>query len=299
MNEPTFFEAVSQTPLLQRAVVAGALAGVCCASLSPLVVLRRMAFVGDGMAHAAFGGIGLALFMLSGARYDDISVQLITIGFCLVLGVAIGKVSRRADGKLAEDSAIGVAFSVSMALGAMLIRLREKRQDAQFVPPMDVYLFGSILNISNNDIYVLAGVTLAVLAVLVIFQKEILFYTFDARLAEVSGLNVGLLHYLFLLLLILTVVVSSRVMGIVLVSASLVLPGVIALKLSNRLIPAMLLAALVGIISFEAGLYASYVYEVHSGSAIILSQFLLLIVAYAISFARKTAPHPIPAAPPS
>jgi zinc transport system permease protein len=300
MSEPTFFEAVSQTPLLQRAVVAGALAGVCCASLSPLVVLRRMAFVGDGMAHAAFGGIGLALFLLSSARYDDISVQLITVGFCLALGVAIGKVSRRADsGKLAEDSAIGVAFSVSMALGAMLIRLREKRLGAQFVPPMDVYLFGSILNISNSDIYILAGVTAAVLAVLVIFQKEILFYTFDARLAEVSGLNVGLLHYLFLLLLILTVVVSSRVMGIVLVSASLVLPGVIALKLSSRLIPAMLLAALVGIVSFEAGLYASYVYEVHSGSAIILSQFMLMIVAYAISFVRKAAPQTAHAMPPS
>jgi len=279
VNEPTFFEAVSQTPLLQRALGAGALAGVSCAVLSPLVVLRRMAFVGDGMAHAAFGGIGLALFLLPNAQYDDLSVQFVTIAFCVALGVAVGVVSRKAtDSKIAEDSAIGIAFSVSMALGALLIALRQRR-GAHYVPPMDYYLFGSLLNIGTPELVMLAGIAVSVLVVMILFHKELMFYTFDARLAEVSGLNVGLFHYLFMSLLVLTVVISSRVVGIILVSASLVLPGVIALQVCRRLSSAMAVSALAGVCSFELGMYASYVMQVHPGSAIVLIQFALLLIA--------------------
>src|SRR5688572_14966679 len=118
MDEPGFWEALS-LPLLRRALLAGALAGLCCASLSPLVILRRMAFVGDGMAHAARGGLGLGLFLLSGSRFEDPSVQLVTVLFCLALGLAIGRVSRKAESQaLAEVGAIGIAFSAGMALGA-------------------------------------------------------------------------------------------------------------------------------------------------------------------------------------
>lgn len=280
MSAPSFLNAVAHTPLLQRALIAGALAGLCCAVLSPLVVLRRMAFVGDGMAHAAFGGIGLALFLLPAAAYDDLSVQLVTLAFCLALGGLIARASRVSSDKLAEDSAIGIAFSVSMALGALFIALRQKRS-AQSVPTMDAYLFGSIMNISSNDVLFLGCIATAVVALMVLLRKEMLFYTFDARLAEASGLNVGLFHYLFMTLLVLTVVVSSRVVGIVLVSTSLILPGVIALKICHRLAPAMLAAGILGIASFEFGLYASYVLsegiQVHPGTTIILIQFALLL----------------------
>src|SRR5436190_6736067 len=113
-----FLDAVANTPLLQYALLAGAMAGVCCACLSPLVVLKRMAFIGDGMAHATFGGLGIAIFFIAGARFDSLSVQLATLGFALCLGVLIGHVTRskkRAE-RLGEDSAIGIAFSASMAL---------------------------------------------------------------------------------------------------------------------------------------------------------------------------------------
>ncbi|MCY3017757.1 MAG: metal ABC transporter permease [Planctomycetota bacterium] len=279
MSELSFFDAVASTPLLQRALVAGGLAGVSCAALAPLVVLRRMAFIGDGMAHAAFGGLGVALFVLGGSRYEDLGVQLLTLAFCLALALAIGRASREANGgNITEDSAIGIAFSVSMALGAVFIALRQRR-DPQYVTSMDTYLFGNLLNIGPSDVAVLSVLTLTVLAVLVLFQKEILFYAFDARLAEVSGLNTGLLHHLILLLLVLTVVIASRVMGIVLVSSSLVLPGVIALRLCTRMVPAMVLAAIVGLVSFEVGLYASYACSVQPGAAIVLVQFAVLLVA--------------------
>src|SRR5436190_19358349 len=111
----SFVDTVLHTPLYQNALIAGALTGVCCACLSPLVVLKRMAFVGDGIAHASFGGMGVALFLLSGAGFYSVEVQAVTLAFTLLLGAMIGYVTRRADNgeKLGEDSVIGIAFSVS------------------------------------------------------------------------------------------------------------------------------------------------------------------------------------------
>jgi ABC-type Mn2+/Zn2+ transport system permease subunit len=255
---------------------------------SPLVVLRRLAFVGDGMAHAAFGGLGIALLLITGSGFYDASVQAATLVFCLALGIGVAIVSRRSgDEGIAEDSAIGIAFSVSMALGAFCIALRNAR-NPQYITSIEPYLFGSLLNISRGDLIVLAVVTALVLLALVLFQKEILFYTFDAHLAEVSGLNVGLIHHAFLLLLVLTVVLSSRMVGIVLVSASVIIPGVTALRLCRRLMPAIVLSGVLGVVSFELGLYAAYVHgRIHPGSAIVLIQFALLLIGGVVSQVQK------------
>ena len=291
MDTRSFLDVVRDTPILQRGLIAGALSGFCCACLSPMVVLRRMAFIGDGISHAAFGGIGLALFLMASAHYDDLSVQVVTLLFCLAIGWGIGLVSRSDAGLLAEDSAIGVAFSVSMALGALFLTLRQKN-NPQYVPPMDTYLFGSLLNISSRDVWIMLALALLVVAVLIVFQKELLFYAFDAQLAEVSGLNVRLLHYLFMLLLVLTVVISSRVVGIILVSASLVIPGIAALKICTRLMPAIIVSAVIGIVSFEAGMYVSFVQNVQPGSAIILIQFVVLLLAGGLRFSENKQNQP-------
>jgi len=206
-------------------------------------------------------------------------VQAETLGFCLVVAAAIGLASRGGEAAaLAEDSAIGIGFSVSMALGALFISLRQRREP-QYMTSMDTFLFGNLVNIGTGDVVLLCAVALCVLAVLVLFHKEMLFYCFDARLAEASGINTALFHYLLLLLLALTVVLSSRVVGIVLVSASLVLPGVIGLKVCVRLGPAMAVAAAAGVASFELGLYVSYRFDFPPGAAIVLIQFALLLVA--------------------
>ncbi len=225
----SFLTLVFQTPLLQNALIAGGLTGVCCACLSPLVVLKRMAFVGDGIAHASYGGMGLALFLMSGSGFYSLEVQLATLVFALVLGAMIGFVTRRPGGvdKLGEDSVIGIAFSVCMAMGALLIKLRHNRTP-QMIPSIDVFLFGSLLNIGWVDLALLSAALIAVLFMLIALNKELLFYAFDARLAEISGVRAGAIHYLFIMLLVLTVTVSARVVGIVLVSATLIVPGAVA-----------------------------------------------------------------------
>jgi zinc transport system permease protein len=291
---PKFFDALSSSPLIRNAVIAGGLCGACCASLSPLVVLRRMAFVGDGMAHAAFGGIGLAMILIPASTYDDNSVRAVTVLYCLLLGAAIGKASRRGDASnIAEDSAIGIAFSASVALGALLLKLRQK-MDGSYATSVDTYLFGSLINVGAADVVILGALTVAVALILLFFYKEIFFYAFDSRLAEVSGVNARFIHYLFILLLVLTVVVSSRVVGIILVSASLILPGVIALRLCAQLFSAMIAAALIGLVSFLFGMFCSYWLDVNPGSAIVLIQFVWLII---VSLVKMLLPKKAEGAP--
>lgn len=288
MAEPvSYWQAIQDTPLLQRAVGAGALVGLACACLSPFVVLRRMAFVGDGMAHAAFGGLGLGLFLITGSRSDDTSVQAITIGFCLMLALAVGLVSRRGgQNRISEDSAIGIAFSVAMALGAMLIMLRQ-RSEKQYAVPWEGYLFGNLMTIGEGQVWLTLALAAAVILVLVLLHKELMYYTYDENLAEVSGLPVSFLHYLFLLLLVLTVVVSARIVGIVLASASLVLPGLIGLAVCKRLGAAIVFAGAVGVISYQIGLYGSYLCNVPPGSMVILSQFVVFVGILVIRRLRK------------
>jgi ABC-type Mn2+/Zn2+ transport system permease subunit len=289
MDEISFWQAVWQTELLQRAVLAGALVGLACAALSPYVVLRRMAFVGDGMAHAAFGGLGVGLFLFAGSQSDDVRVQAVVIVFCLLLAVAVGHATRGAGlsgpRTLAEDSAIGIAFAVAMALGALLIVLRMRREP-QYMPSWEAYLFGSLTTIGQGQVWLTLALAAAVLAALVIFHKEFAFYTYDETLAEVSGLPVAFLHYLFLILLVLTVVVAARIVGIVLVSASLVLPGVFALALCRSLGKTLCLAGAAGVASYEVGLYLSYLWNIPPGSGIILVQFALVVAALTIRRVR-------------
>ncbi|MBE7464012.1 MAG: metal ABC transporter permease [Planctomycetes bacterium] len=291
MSAPiSYWQAVAETPLLLRGACAGALVGLACACLSPFVVLRRLAFVGDGMAHAAFGGLGLGLFLIAGSRADDPLVQLIMLGFCLVLAVAVGRATRqresgREEGKLAADSAIGIAFAVSMALGALLITLRQRREP-QYKAGWEGYLFGSLLTIGESQVWITFALAGAVLLALVLFHKELTFYTYDETLAELSGLPVGFLHYLFLALLVLTVVVSARIVGIVLVSSSLVLPGVAGLALAQRLPVAVCIAGAIGVLSYQVGLYASFTWNIPPGAAVVLVQFACVVAAQAVRVAR-------------
>ena len=142
-----------------------------------------------------------------------------------------------------------------------------------------IFLFGSLLNIGWAGLALLSLALAAVLFMLTALNKELLFYAFDARLAEISGVRAGMIHYVFIMLLVVTVTISARVVGIVLVSASLIVPGAVALRVCKRLTPAMAFAALIGFLSFELGVYASYALNIPPGSAIVLIQFAFLALA--------------------
>jgi zinc transport system permease protein len=275
----SFLESLQTFEFMRHAFLAGLIVGITCSILSVYVVLKRLAFIGEGISHSAFGGVALALLLFQDSASADVKVGAVTLVFCLSVAVLIGWASR--GRRISEDSAIGVFFAVSMAAGVIFIALRRRYTGDVFS-----YLFGNILGVSSSDIVAISVLAALVLGVIVAFFKEIFFFCFDERLAAISGLPTRFLHYLLLVLLALTIVISIKVVGIILVSAFLVIPGAAAKLLSSSFKTMLVVSAAIGTASSLIGLYASYYLEVPPGATIVLIQFLTLVAAIGLKRLR-------------
>jgi ABC-type Mn2+/Zn2+ transport system permease subunit len=241
---------------MQTALAAAVLVGLTCAVLGAYVVQRRMAFVGDALAHTTLPGLVIAyLFGWS------LSLGALAAGVLAALG--IGWVSRRQTVK--EDTAIGVVFTGTFALGILLMSRARSFRDLSHM------LFGNILGVGGDDLRLMAGVTGVVLLTLLLFHKELELTSFDATHAEVIGIRADRLKYLLLVLLALAVVTGIQAAGVVLTSALLVTPAATASLLTDRFPRMMLIAALVSVASAVIGLYVSYYLQASSGAAIVLT----------------------------
>lgn len=263
-------------------VIAALLVAVLGAVLSPLVVLKRMSFVGQGVSHAAFGGVGLVLFVAALAGMDGwgTGMQALVALFAVGSGLAIAVLSRRGE----TDAAIGIVLAVCMAVGFTLYRLAagELRSRGLSAPPgIEDVLFGSVLRVGWADVWATGGVTAAVLGSLWWFRRPMLAWAFDEATAGSLGINGERMRAVLLVLLSLAVVATMQVAGVVLATAMLVLPGVIGLSVSARLrtvVVVSISAALVGVVG---GLVASFELGkngVQSGPAIVL----VLAVVFAL-----------------
>jgi ABC-type Mn2+/Zn2+ transport system permease subunit len=202
---------ILQYAFMQRALVAAVLIGAICALVGVYVVLRGLSFIGSGIAHASFGGVALGYLL-------GFNLVLTALGFCLLTAFGIGWVTKR--GQVREDAAIGVFFASTMALGILIIGLLRGYNVDLFG-----YLFGSILAVGTTDLWSTVGLALLVIIIVGVFFKELLIITFDPVTARAMGLPVDLLYFLLLGLLAVTVVISIKVVGIVLVSALIVTPA--------------------------------------------------------------------------
>ena len=260
---------------MQTALLAAILVGVTCATIGVYVVLRRMAFIGDALAHTALPGLVVAYLngwsLFGGA---------VVAGLLTALG--IGWLSRREE--VREDTAIGILFTGMFALGILLISTTRSFRDLTHI------LFGNILGVTTGDLLLIAGVTLITLIALVAFHKELELSSFDPTHAEVMGLRADRLRYLLLILLSLTVVTSIQVVGVVLTSAMLVTPAAAAALVTNRLPRMMLIASLIAIASGVAGLYISFYQNVSSGAAIVLMCTLFFGLAWLVRIIKSRKP---------
>jgi zinc transport system permease protein len=249
---------------LQRALVAAILVSLLCGMLSIFVVLRRMAFIGVGISHSAFGGVALGFLL-------GVDPLWTGIGFALLVALLIEWAQTHTA--VAEDTAIGIFFAASMALGLVFLHLSRAYN-------VDVFgfLFGNILAIGTKQLWQILGVTVGVLAVILAFFKEIVFLSFDEEMAWVSGVPVKILRYLFLILMALVVIVTIYLVGIILVSALLVIPGAIAQNLSRHLKNMVWVSAGVAVGSAVGGLIFSYGIDFPSGATIVLVLAFLYLV---------------------
>lgn len=248
-----------QLPFMQRALLAGLLVGGLASYLGVLVVQRRLSFLGDGLAHAAFAGVSLGLLLHSEPLW-------VAIPFAVGVALAITWVRERSN--LGDDTAIGIFFAVSVALGVLFMSQRQG-----FAPDAVAYLFGSILTVTPTDLAIMGAIALLV-ALLAPLWRHWAYATFDRELALADRQPVMLHDYLLSALIALVVVTAVKVVGIVLIAAFIVIPAATA-RLLSRTFAAMTLTALgIGTFSVIPGLVAAYAFDVPAGSAIVLVQAL-------------------------
>lgn len=251
-----------------RALAAATIVGLVCSVVGCYMVLRGLAFMSDAISHSAFPGVVVA-YLVKGPFY--VGAVVAAVGTAL----AIGWVSRR--GRLRGDTVIGVLFAGMFSLGVFLFSTIKN-----YVGDLFGFLFGEILGISVTDLLALAILAAIVLVIVIVLWKELLYSTFDPLGAAASGLRVGLLDYLFLALIAMTIVVSLQAVGIILVVAMLVTPAATAQLITLRFGRLMAIAIAIGVVSPVVGLYLSYWLNTASGATIVLVEtavFLVVLVA--------------------
>jgi ABC-type Mn2+/Zn2+ transport system permease subunit len=262
-----------QYAFMQRALIAGVVIGTVCAVVGVYVVLKGISFIGAGIAHASFGGVALGFAL-------GINPVLAAVVFCLFVAWAVGMVARR--GEMKEDTAVGVFFAATMALGILVIGMMRGYQVDLFS-----YLFGSILAVTRQDLWMSATLGAVVLLTVAVLYKELLFVTFDPEMAAVVGVPASRVHFILLGLIALTVVLSMKVVGIVLVSALIVTPAAAAYQLTEDFRTMMALSVLTGIFSATGGLLLSYWLNTGSGATIVVLTTLVFLLAVALSPRRR------------
>lgn len=276
----TIFEALA-LPFLQRALVAGLLIAVSTGLLGVFVVQRRLSFLGDGLAHAAFGGMGIGAFTIVATGLVGSGLALlrdpiwIAVPFSLLAAWAIYALRRRTD--LSSDTAIGIAFAVTVALGVMFFSLIPP--DANLGVSLMDLLFGSILGVRGDDLWVILIVTALAVLVTATYWGRLAYATFDDELARSDGVDTARLELVLYLLAAVVIAVSAVVVGVILMAAYLVIPAATARLLARTLAQMTTLTVLLGVAATVTGLAASFLLDVPSGSTIVLVQAVIFSAA--------------------
>lgn len=258
---------------MRNALYAGVLTSIACGIIGTLVVVNRIVFISGGIAHAAYGGIGLAL-------YFGFSPMLGTAGFSLTIAAIMAMVTVK--NRQRSDAVIGVLWAVGMALGVILVDL---------TPGYNVdlmsYLFGSILTVPRSDLLVMAGLDLVILVIVFFFYKDFLAISFDEEFALAMGVPVTALYFVLLGMIALAVVMIIRVVGLILVIALLSIPPYIAEKYSESLSNTMIFSVLLSTLFTLVGLWLSYSFNLTSGASIIMVAGVFFFFSFIVHGLRK------------
>ncbi|GIV85400.1 MAG: membrane protein [Candidatus Roseilinea sp.] len=272
MNILDWFLAPFQYNFMRTAALAGVLVSLTCASLGAYVVLRRMAFIGDALAHTVLPGLVIAYL-----NRWNMTIGAVLAGIVTALG--IGWLSRRRE--VREDTAIGILFTGMFALGILLMSSVRSFRDFTHM------LFGYIVGVTDAQLRLFALITLVVLGVLILLHKELELTSFDPTHAEVIGLRPDRLRYVLLVLMALAVVGAIQAVGVVLTSALLIVPSAAAAMVTRRLVPMMVFASIIAVWATLVGLLASYHLDVSSGATIVLTCIVCFLTAWGLRALRE------------
>ena len=245
-----------QFDFMRNALMAGVLVSIACGIIGTLVVVNRIVFLSGGIAHAAYGGIGLGYFW-------GFNPVLGAIAFALVSALGMGWVARKTRQR--ADTIIGVMWAIGMAIGIIAIDLTQG-----YKADLMSYLFGSILTVPRQDLIIMLVLDLIIGAMVVLFYKELLAISFDPLFATTRNVPVDGLYLMLVGAIALTVVMVMQVVGLIMVIALLTIPAAIAGQFVQDLKQMMLYSSYLGIIFTTVGLWLSYIWDLTSGATIIL-----------------------------
>ncbi len=250
----------------RNGVYVATMAGALCGLVGCYVVLRNMSYIGHGLSHAIFGGyaaaglIGVNLFIGAGV-------------WGVVTALAIGGIVRRRP--IGSDAAIGVVTTASFALGIALVeRYGSPGRNA------DALLFGNILGVNASDVWLVAGVSAAAVAFILLGYRPLLFTTFDEEVAKATGVRTTMIDVLLMIVLAATVLATMNVMGVTLIAATLVVPAVVARMLTDSFARMLVIATVIGAVSGFVGMNLSYHHDLPSGSTIVLVGTAFFLAAF-------------------
>jgi len=264
INYTNMFE-IFNYDFMINAIIASFLASIAFGIVGSYIVVKRISFISGGISHTAYGGIGLGYLL-------GFSPMLGAIGFSVIAACIIAYMRQKKYQN--EDTLIGIMWSLGMALGVLFINL-----SSGYAPNLMSYLFGNILIIPRDELYVMFALDAVILSLVFLLFKRFQAITFDEEFARAIGIKVDLYFYILFIIIALTTVVLIKLVGIILVIALLTIPGAISLQYVKSLKGMMILSSVIGFIFNVIGLVISYYLNISSGATIII----IAVISYILS----------------
>jgi zinc transport system permease protein len=262
-----------QFGFMRNALMAGVLVSIACGVIGTFIVVKRIVFISGGIAHAAYGGIGLGYYL-------GINPVLGAIVFSVAAALGMGLVQRKTRQR--ADTLIGVMWALGMALGIIFVDLTEG-----YKADLMSYLFGSILAVPSSDLLIMLALDLVIVALVALFYKELLAISFDEVFATVENVPVNAIYLTLMCMVALTVVMMMRVVGLIMVIAMLTMPAAISGQFVRDMKKMMALASILGVLFTTTGLWLSYFLNLTSGATIILVAGAAYLLASATHVMRR------------
>lgn len=269
-----FFADILRYEYLANALLAAIFAGITCGIVGTYIVSRRMVFLCGGITHASFGGLGIALYM---------GINPIVGALVFAIFSAIGVEWASDKGRMREDSAIGIIWSIGMAIGALFMSLTPGYTSGDLAS----YMFGSIITVTEQDITMLGILTTLCIIGAILLSRQIMYVAFDRTFSSSQGIATRLISYVMSVIVAITIVMAIRIMGIVLLLSLFTIPVVTANSLSKSYTTITLWASIIGVAGAVLGLIMSYNWEVPPGVSIIFTLTIALIGAKLLSLRSK------------
>ena len=248
---------------MQKALIAGVAVGIICSFMGTFLVLRRYSLFGDGIAHVAFGGISVGLFF---------GIFPLWTAFVVSILGGLGLQKLRQSTKISGDAAVAVVLSSGFAVGVILVSA-----SGGFSVDLFSFLFGSILLISDEDLIMILVISSGVVGTLIVLQKQFLHLTFNEEQAKLGGLQTTLLNYAFVILAAITVVTSFRLVGMLLISALVVIPNITAMMYGKGFKKTVCISLGISVFSVISGILVSYFFNVAASGTIVIITVGILI----------------------